>query len=399
MTRTLRILAAAPLLAGAFFSVTPAARAGFDWTPPAPRIAPDAPGQDGLFPPVSAVPVPDVEKTGIPSQGASLEALEIDSQPLKPDTEPKRDVVEGFGSDIPLIMAMHQIVPPGFGYSFENPVDPSTKVTWDGGKPWNVILNTALAPHKLEAVISGKTVVIRPQHSSVAMTAPETNTSPYPTALAAASPDDYKPSYPRRNPQQQANRGEREQEPFYERIVPSLPSMGLLSLSRKAKEDKQEAMPLLKEEIKWTEQPAPARLAAPEVAQDPLPIAAPEVLTAALDDMAENPVEPVQSSFQEENLLSAPRLWQAGKDDSLKHVLSLWSESVGVRVVWLAPMDYKLPRDIKLRSGYTDALMETLGAFSDAGLSPKETPTGRLHNLTDEDSVLVIRAGTDPAIN
>jgi hypothetical protein len=71
------------------------------------------------------------------------------------------DVIEGFGADMPLALALQQIVPQGYAYSFGQGVNPGALVTWDGGKPWNQVIASMLAPLNLEFAIEGTRVHIR----------------------------------------------------------------------------------------------------------------------------------------------------------------------------------------------------------------------------------------------
>jgi hypothetical protein len=86
-------------------------------------------------------------------------------QAIAPVPAPASDfaVVEGFGSDMPLALALQQIIPPGYATSFDQSVNPGTIVSWDGGKPWDQIINDMIAPAKLEANVEGKVVHIRQQ--------------------------------------------------------------------------------------------------------------------------------------------------------------------------------------------------------------------------------------------
>ena len=63
------------------------------------------------------------------------------------------DVVEGFGKDMPLAMALGQIVPHKYAYSFGKGVNPGVSISWEGGKPWNEVLDDALKPLGLHAQI------------------------------------------------------------------------------------------------------------------------------------------------------------------------------------------------------------------------------------------------------
>lgn len=77
----------------------------------------------------------------------------------KPDVQSK-DVLQGFGADMPLAMALGQIVPPNYAYSFGEGVNPGLKISWNGGKPWTDVLTEALKIHKLSYEITGKKLVL-----------------------------------------------------------------------------------------------------------------------------------------------------------------------------------------------------------------------------------------------
>lgn len=69
-------------------------------------------------------------------------------------------VLNGFGSDLPLVIALQQIVPPGYQYSFANGVNPGVSVSWQGGKPWQQVLGDTLDKQNLGYRIQNNTVVI-----------------------------------------------------------------------------------------------------------------------------------------------------------------------------------------------------------------------------------------------
>jgi hypothetical protein len=76
-------------------------------------------------------------------------------------TPSDKPVLEGFGSDMPLALALQQIVPADYVTSFESGVNVGQTVSWDGGKPWDQVVNDMLAPLQLQAVIVNKTVHVR----------------------------------------------------------------------------------------------------------------------------------------------------------------------------------------------------------------------------------------------
>lgn len=68
--------------------------------------------------------------------------------------------VVGFGRELPLALALSQVVPPEYSYAFGTDVNVGSTVSWQGGKPWNQVLDEMLAAQGLRAVISGTQVTI-----------------------------------------------------------------------------------------------------------------------------------------------------------------------------------------------------------------------------------------------
>lgn len=89
------------------------------------------------------------------------------------------DDVVGFGSDMPLALALRQVVPPEFSFAFGDGVNPGYRVSWNGGKPWNEVVSEMIEPLNLRATITAKTVHIQtasPENHSAAKPAqPEQN--------------------------------------------------------------------------------------------------------------------------------------------------------------------------------------------------------------------------------
>lgn len=59
----------------------------------------------------------------------------------------------GFGRDLPLALALSQVVPPNYAYSFAEDDSAGATVSWEGGKPWDQVLDDMLAPQGLRAII------------------------------------------------------------------------------------------------------------------------------------------------------------------------------------------------------------------------------------------------------
>lgn len=68
----------------------------------------------------------------------------------------------GFGKDIPLSIALMQIVPEGYEARLPNASLENSIISWEGGKPWNQVLNDVLRPLGYAASIQGSRVMIEP---------------------------------------------------------------------------------------------------------------------------------------------------------------------------------------------------------------------------------------------
>lgn len=99
-------------------------------------------GQQAMPAPAPVMPSPAIPVPRAPSSGQYTDAV-------------------GFGKELPLALAMSQVVPADYSFSFAPTVDAGATVSWQGGKPWNEVLNDMLAPQGLTAIISGQQVTIQ----------------------------------------------------------------------------------------------------------------------------------------------------------------------------------------------------------------------------------------------
>ena len=67
----------------------------------------------------------------------------------------------GFGRDLPLELALSQVIPSEFSHRVIAKIDPNLMVSWEGGEPWNVVLNQMLHPHNMTAIIQENQVIIQ----------------------------------------------------------------------------------------------------------------------------------------------------------------------------------------------------------------------------------------------
>jgi hypothetical protein len=91
------------------------------------------------------------------------------------------DIVQGFASQVPLALALRQILPVGYNFSIDQTIDMDTTVSYKGGKSWRDTVKEMLVPLNLAAREQGTTLIIAHIGSpSVAAAAPR--------ALPALSP-------------------------------------------------------------------------------------------------------------------------------------------------------------------------------------------------------------------
>ncbi len=104
--------------------------------------------------------------------------LQVDPYPVMNDTasapstayrEPfaqtpveEKDVV-GFGTDIPLALALQQVAPAGYAFSFGETINPGAKVSWSGGDNWVAVMERMIQPLGLQAQIQGRVIFVNHQ--------------------------------------------------------------------------------------------------------------------------------------------------------------------------------------------------------------------------------------------
>lgn len=413
------------------------ASAGFDWTPPPSAPALTITTQDEQ---ATAAPMADVQATELmPAPGAlptetAETPVEVQEEAIASEVTvpvesayPVEEVAApaagsyaealGFGSEIPLALALGQIVPPEFVSSFAQGVNPGVKLSWNGGKSWDVVLNEALAPHGLAAQIQGKTVVVHPSEGLEARAHPNTLMIPLADESSAMSGQEMEANekahmsaspaaitgegtannYPRRTPPRNLA-GSTE---VMNGQTPPPPSM-------------MEEPPAIVEESAVKEE---ASVEATEVASYE-PAAAPAIMAEPMSqEIIDRPAtdKPLRVSYADDarieegkniynrdvvatgtaNLLPQKpildpfeiRFWQADSQQSLKDVLTSWAGNAGVELIWDSGYDYKLPKAISLHGTFPDAVTQLFNLYGNA----EPRPQGRLHpNLPKGPSVLLV---------
>jgi hypothetical protein len=96
------------------------------------------------------------------------------------------DIVQGFASQVPLALALRQILPIGFNFSIDQNIDMDTLVSYKGGKSWRETLKEMLVPPNLVAREQGATLTVSRADSVAPATPILTSTTPPPLLLPAS---------------------------------------------------------------------------------------------------------------------------------------------------------------------------------------------------------------------
>lgn len=399
--------------------------AGFEWKPPAAVATPA---------PVVAVPPPPVVMLdgdkGINWSGepAPLNMMKVEPAPIgvplspsgaKPGAMAAVGNVSGFGADLPLVVALQQIAPPEYTFSFAPGVDPGTHVSWQGDKPWEQVMADMLAPKNLDFKAQGNVVMItaaaeKPLPPLMTPSAPvETmpaEMAPVPLIRqqeSALPPPSFgtppSTSYSKADavPHDLLSPAEAAAAPKEYMIPPDLVAKDSgkntpVTLRREKPVDL-EPMPVVKKEP-----PAPAFPAVEPVkavstpkditenkAVEPLPLLPPAAEVVAVGEVA--PVKPVSDANNiPEFIFTSPDMpkWQVAKGKTLRETLSAWSKAAQVELYWAVAFDYRMNADASYQGSFEDAVEQLLNQFA----TVRPQPYGRLHQGPDNSNVLVINS-------
>jgi hypothetical protein len=125
------------------------------------------PGEKPRMGGIEAVPVPEMPRPAPllaqdrVSPPAATDRAPSGAAPRAPAQDAQFADAVGFGRDLPLALALSQVVPPEYSYSFARNVNVGTTVSWQGGKPWNQVLADMLAQSGMAADIEDGQVTIR----------------------------------------------------------------------------------------------------------------------------------------------------------------------------------------------------------------------------------------------
>jgi hypothetical protein len=126
---------------------------------PAKPEAPKASEPKASAPAVSAPKKAEVEKKAEVKEKPKAEEKPVELS--KPAPQSDTDLIQGFGKDLPLVIALRQVVPPNYAYHFDEGVAPGQKVSWQGGKAWPQVLSDMLISNDLQAMIVGNVITVQ----------------------------------------------------------------------------------------------------------------------------------------------------------------------------------------------------------------------------------------------
>jgi hypothetical protein len=117
------------------------------------QAAPVAPAPTAPLVPAESAPVPvHHHHTSVAAHKTLPEGV-----PLSPGGG---TVINGFGKQVPLVMALREIVPASYQFAYGQNLGLGRMVDWQGGKAWHDVLLDVLTPMGLTAKESGKVIVI-----------------------------------------------------------------------------------------------------------------------------------------------------------------------------------------------------------------------------------------------
>lgn len=296
---------------------------------------------------------------------ASFSPSEPQAQNVKLENEYK--VIEGFGADIPLAVALSQVVPPQYAYSFGNGVNPGDLVSWNGGKPWNEVLDEMVTPLGIETSIQGNTLKItKSGNVSVAEPLPvvhkdesslsqeESSGIAQEETLSSLNPDNTKPTnskdLEKNDKQEKVEKLGDKKEPLEKVSLKQEPVEKVVKEPTK-KSGRNVILDPGKSEAKqpnFVEQ-----VLAPEASSEKLAKAEP----AASDATKKLEKTEIEATKKEQSL--QPRIWEAKQGSSLKETLDVWARQANVKLIWKSEKDYQLSSNV-LISGTFDSAVKVL---------------------------------------
>ncbi len=336
---------------------------------PAPPQAPGVPAAEPVTAPVPATPDPSASQP----QAAS----DLDMTP-----------VQGFGKDIPLVIALRQVAPPHYAYKFDANVSPGQKVSWEGGKPWPQVLSDMLSASKLQVVIVGNTITVQ-QGGAPISDAP----APQPVAEPVAAEPPAQPSPAQQDAAKESAVAPQPQPAEEPAPAPQAEKADVKKEGVKtAKSSEADDLPLPRTAYVPGSASAPKATGMPTDIQTEAQAAEASEINAAesAEEDAQPPIAAVASPADKKAPvvdMQSSRQWDANPGATLRETLEKWSNEAGAEIEWMSPYDYPINHAFTYKGKFNEAVDSLLSLYA------RETPRprGRLYpNLPTGPSVLMV---------
>jgi len=132
------------------------ANAGFRWV--APPVHNSSPSVQ-TYPDAQIITNDNPSSTSVVTGDVSVimspEAMSV--SPLSQQI-PNKGIIQGFANDVPLSVALRQILPNNIGFSVAQDISLGTLVSWQGGAPWRDVLKNMLSSKNLTIKEDGNIV-------------------------------------------------------------------------------------------------------------------------------------------------------------------------------------------------------------------------------------------------
>lgn len=336
-----------PFLLCALIASSPAL-AGFQWVPPESleQALPPTPAQTlyaNPAPTPAQIPAPApqiIEAPDFapvePAHRASFDAPPPPST-LGQISASQEKAVRGFANNVPLSVAMRQVLPEEYGFSVAQDVSLGTLVSWKGGASWRQVAKDMLLPAGLTIQEQGQMVHVVP--ATEAQIASGGGRVPVPMKMKETHVS--KASF----------------EPIDEgRPMSLVPPPGAVRASD----------PLPARDIEGGGSRSMGYLSPPT-------------------DMPAPSVARGGGGYASSGTFDS---WTADRGEMLRKVLENWGRRAGVEISWQAEYDFPLQASVTLNGSFEEAVRSLLVGFENA----KPQPIGQLHNNpTAGHAVLVVQ--------
>lgn len=339
------------------------------------------------------------------------EAVELTKDETKKDND---EVITGFGQDLPLLVSLQQIIPAKYKFTVEQGIDAKVLTSWEGGSEWKVVLEKMLAPKGLSFVEEGGAVVIKSKLAKQAAekitesSAPVIKNKPLVSEAVASKVQQTQVVENKIDPKKEEIKKEETveekevvstaaAEEIKQAIDKEVKETSTKRLNKQANKTKAKSSKSTK--VKSSSSKLSSKNKNEGVA--PVNIVVKSKVSATEDaKIVEELSRPVKARMEEPAFEYSPDAkinpdwrmskakWVGHRGQTLKEVLSEWSEKEGVELYWAMDYDYKLGRDIAYNGEYETAIARVINIFK----SLRPQPYGQLHKGTRGPLVLVVNS-------